>query len=725
MSYILSGSSQHQNAQKITAPPASSGGQLMSNSQQSHSQLSLQHTTNSLAVNKASVPAASNGVFPGANIRSISGCHFHIFNGPISLKQGDEVNKSAIREVLNTHQSLASSATLNSDIMDLCLQMFKEYQAIMVIIARKDPNFVEMPNLMQTLEDIFVAVVEGNFSPEINYTISTKVAVAEVIRKGVQPHIEELRIPNYSDIKGQSWNGVSDFVLIPKKTIMNAKENYSYVFLLYKDVEGGLPNNTTSGNEDNWHVSSFVMSCFLKVDDKSVYDLSPPALLTFKTSSAEDRERQCSFWNFNQSVWSKNGVQELKLNSSSTHTVCQTDHFTSFAILMQPKQIPLSKDDSLALSIITYIGCGVSTAALIITLIIFLSIESLSSERHKIHTNLVVSLLLAHVLFLAGIKETSSKVLCKVIAVFLHYFFLTAFIWMLVEGLHLYLKVVQVFRTENIKMVYYYVFGWGFSIIPVVITLSMKPDSYGNSEVCWLSTEDGTIWAFIGPVIAIIAINCFVLVMVVKTVVSSASAVKSSDHEHVKAGIKGLFVLMPILGVGWVLGLFALNKSTIVFVYAFAIINGFQGLMIFLLHCVFNSEVRQAFRRQREKHALSKENDSQYNASFSLSHSESGSKKVSSSNSFEKLKAGFSFKRKSTTKVVQVQPVSDSRDVAESSFQVKRAFQDKSPSKLCVTDVPNDTSSLNCPMEFEESVSPKSTHLMKKQTTTKRKHSRP
>ena len=43
-----------------------------------------------------------------------------------------------------------------------------------------------------------------------------------------------------------------------------------------------------------------------------------------------------------------------------------------------------------------------------------------------------------------------------------------------------------------------------------------------------------------------------------------------------RAGIKDLFVLIPILGVGWVLGLFALNKGTIVFVYAFAIVNGFQ-----------------------------------------------------------------------------------------------------------------------------------------------------
>ena len=87
MSYILSGSSQSQNAQQITAPPASSGGQLMSNSQQSHSQLSLQHTKNSLAVNKASFPESSNGVFPGANISSISGCHFQIFNGPVKIIQ--------------------------------------------------------------------------------------------------------------------------------------------------------------------------------------------------------------------------------------------------------------------------------------------------------------------------------------------------------------------------------------------------------------------------------------------------------------------------------------------------------------------------------------------------------------------------------------------------------------------------------------------------------------
>jgi len=84
MSYILSGLNQSQNAQQITAPPASNSGQLhvMSSSQQSHSQLSLQHTINLLAVNNASIPATSNGVFPGANTSSTSWCQFQIFKWP-------------------------------------------------------------------------------------------------------------------------------------------------------------------------------------------------------------------------------------------------------------------------------------------------------------------------------------------------------------------------------------------------------------------------------------------------------------------------------------------------------------------------------------------------------------------------------------------------------------------------------------------------------------------
>ena len=43
----------------------------------------------------------------------------------------------------------------------------------------------------------------------------------------------------------------------------------------------------------------------------------------------------------------------------------------------------------------------------------------------------------------------------------LHYFFLSAFALMLVEGLHLYSMVIKVFGSEDSKHRYYYGIGWG------------------------------------------------------------------------------------------------------------------------------------------------------------------------------------------------------------------------------------------------------------------------
>lgn len=57
----------------------------------------------------------------------------------------------------------------------------------------------------------------------------------------------------------------------------------------------------------------------------------------------------------------------------------------------------------------------------------------------------------------------ASQVPCQVLAVFLHYFFLAAFAWMLVEGLHLYSMVIKVFGSEDSKHLYYYGIGWGMS----------------------------------------------------------------------------------------------------------------------------------------------------------------------------------------------------------------------------------------------------------------------
>ena len=60
-----------------------------------------------------------------------------------------------------------------------------------------------------------------------------------------------------------------------------------------------------------------------------------------------------------------------------------------------------------------------------------------------------------------------------------------------------------------------------------------------------------------------------------------------------RAGVKGVMILTPILGINWLFGLLAVNEDMIVFEFLFVIINSLQGFLIFLFHCVGSSEVRQ------------------------------------------------------------------------------------------------------------------------------------
>ncbi len=53
------------------------------------------------------------------------------------------------------------------------------------------------------------------------------------------------------------------------------------------------------------------------------------------------------------------------------------------------------------------------------------------------------------------------------------------------------------------------------------------------------------------------------------------------------------FVLVPILGITWVLGFFVVGDTTIASIieWIFCIFTTLQGVMIFIMHCLLNRDV--------------------------------------------------------------------------------------------------------------------------------------
>uniref|UniRef100_A0A1A8NMS1 G protein-coupled receptor 64 n=2 Tax=Nothobranchius rachovii TaxID=451742 RepID=A0A1A8NMS1_9TELE len=179
----------------------------------------------------------------------------------------------------------------------------------------------------------------------------------------------------------------------------------------------------------------------------------------------------CVFWDFKLNGggggWSSDGCSVV--NFTSDYTTCNCDHLTSFAILLDLSRQGLTDPkQAQILTFITYIGCGISSIFLAVTIATHLLFRKLMRDiPSKILVQLCLALLLLNLVFLLDSWLSMYKAvgLCISTAFFLHYFLLSSFTWVGLEALHMYLSIVQVFTPYlSSYMLKLSVMGWGFFV---------------------------------------------------------------------------------------------------------------------------------------------------------------------------------------------------------------------------------------------------------------------
>ncbi|XP_022255105.1 adhesion G protein-coupled receptor L2-like [Limulus polyphemus] len=300
---------------------------------------------------------------------------------------------------------------------------------------------------------------------------------------------------------------------------------------------------------------------------------------------------RCVFWNFSKSSggdWDESGCHLTK--TSRTHTQCSCSHLTNFAVLMDIGGVVPNNE---IMNILSTCCCSLSIAALVLSIFCFISFRALRTRRIMITCNLSVCLLVMNLLILTGLNHTQHKVACALIAGVLHYAVLAAFAWMLLEGLYLYQTLVLVFsRLNDVKPVWFYVFGYGLPLVIVAVSSGVRYSDYGTEKHCWLSRVDGLMWSVAGPVGFVILVNTVFFIMGLR----SASSVKIRNHQTQAIKtlnfLKGSFSLMVLLGLTWTFGFFLTSEKTMVMAYIFLVLNGLQGLFIFIFHILVNENYR-------------------------------------------------------------------------------------------------------------------------------------
>lgn len=69
---------------------------------------------------------------------------------------------------------------------------------------------------------------------------------------------------------------------------------------------------------------------------------------------------------------------------------------------------------------------------------------------------------------------------CKMMAIFLQYFFMCIFSWMFVEGIHLYRMLTEIRDINHGPMRFYYFLGYAVPAIIVSLAVGVRADQYGN-----------------------------------------------------------------------------------------------------------------------------------------------------------------------------------------------------------------------------------------------------
>uniref|UniRef100_A0A3B4G371 Adhesion G protein-coupled receptor G4b n=1 Tax=Pundamilia nyererei TaxID=303518 RepID=A0A3B4G371_9CICH len=299
------------------------------------------------------------------------------------------------------------------------------------------------------------------------------------------------------------------------------------------------------------------------INDSKIMNLEDRVVVTFSHQIPTKVTNKCG-----RGGWNSSGCETESISPYQTSCLC--DHLTHFAVLLVSHWS--------ILTVISYIGCGISSIFLGLTLLTYLIFEKLRQDYpSKILINLSSALQGLSMLFLLNtwLSSFSNYALCIATAATLHYFMLASFTWMGLEAVHMYLALVKVFNTYIPSYILKFcIIGWGketFLCVVLTDTLGTLMDRDSNLK---LDQNNKMLVAFIGLTL-LCNMSVFIMVLIqIKRI--GANKLAANSHGSV-LDLKAVASLTVLLGLTWSIGFFSFGPARVVLVYLFVFLNSLQG----------------------------------------------------------------------------------------------------------------------------------------------------
>jgi len=283
---------------------------------------------------------------------------------------------------------------------------------------------------------------------------------------------------------------------------------------------------------------------------------------------------ECAFWDIMSTdgqaygKWSGNGCTTI--SNDLNQITCECNHMKSFALLSSNKVFPNSwyneslsnqgriqneKKDSFKKSKVEYlviIRVGTVFSIVLLAVVeILLSFYSMKLDENTINKNMILNVLITSVCFAGGIDQVQFKALCGVVAVILHFGILSSATWSAISCLHL--LIADELVDQNRRWKRYYLMGYAIPTIIVIITSIANHQAYIQNEICWISSDQFTIYSVVIPLLAAILTSVACIVLVLKKLCYSTEF----HHQSIKRKMLRVSTQKNLFGecsFGWTMG---------------------------------------------------------------------------------------------------------------------------------------------------------------------------
>nr|XP_054920459.1 latrophilin Cirl-like isoform X2 [Dermacentor andersoni] len=428
----------------------------------------------------------------------------------------------------------------------------------------------------------------------------------------------EIRFPMHEDVHGTVWMRMQDTLVFPPQALLGSARNgvVKLVFMAYRNIEDFLGPDVASSTAAEVDaateriINSRVIAA--SVNSRHLVKLHQPVLITFQHREVENvTNPRCVFWSFDDEEWLTEGCWLKETNE--THSVCACNHLTNFALAMdrRPPEFTSTEQKMQLFVYASFAACMILLIAAGFTLQAF---RSLKGERVTIHKNACLCLLLTEALLASGLGGHPQRVVCGVLAGFLHYFWLAAYFWALLEGFQLYTVLLDVLGTEppSSRLRWYYLLAYGAPAVIVCVSAGISPSSYGaplgpslqSRRACWIDMEGHQLWSFVGPAAFCAALCLIFLAMVFCKAhrhVDLHATLKSKEQERIantrSLSAHSLLVLASLCLVSSFAQLHV-SRGSLVHTSLFSVLNILLGVAVLVFYCFSNDKVKRAVCRR-------------------------------------------------------------------------------------------------------------------------------